>query len=294
MQAWTTLKLLEWTAEYFEKKGVPNARLDAELLLAACLGCERIDLYTQHNKPVQLKELDQFRPLVERRATREPLQYILGHTEFHGHHIQLNSEVLIPRPETELLVEKAIEVVETDGNNMAEFGILDLGTGSACIAIALAKHIEDAHVTATDRSAPALATAQTNIRAHELEQQIELFKADLFPEFLGKGAEHPYFLVVSNPPYVPTAELDQLQPEVSQYEPRAALDGGEDGLELYRRIATGLKTWLAPAGSFVGEIGDGQADTVRQLFEKQDWCEKVEIVQDLNERPRIVIAKRRP
>lgn len=293
MQAWTVLKLLEWTTEFFEKKGVPSPRLDAELLLSDCLGCQRLDLYTGHDKAVPLEDLDRFRPMVERRANREPLQYIMGYTEFYGHRIHVNPDVLIPRPETELLVEQVIELGHDKDSKGESWGLLELGVGSGCIAVALAKQLKKLSITATDQSAAALATAQANVNFHKLHEQIELFEADLFPQFLGEGAKFPYPVIISNPPYVPREQLAGLQPEVSQYEPHVALDGGEDGLAVYRRIAGGLEKWLAPGGTFLGEIGDDQEEAVAALFRAQDWCENVEVKTDLNQRPRIVIAKRR-
>lgn len=292
MQAWTILKLLEWTADFFEKKGVPNPRLDAELLLAECLGCQRIDLYTSFSKPVELDELDRFRPWVERRANREPLQYILGYTEFYGHRIHVNREVLIPRPETECLVDEVLQVgaaYEADGT---QWGLLELGVGSGCIAVALAKQLKKLSITATEQSPTALITAQGNVNFHKLRERIELFKADLFPEFLGEGAKFPYPVIVSNPPYIPSDQLPTLQPEVSQFEPEMALDGGSDGLDVYRRIAEGLEQWLAPAGTFIGEIGEDQSKAIQNLFETQAWCDTVDIKCDLNKNPRIVVAKR--
>ncbi len=283
-ESWTPLKLIEWTTQHFEKKGIPNPRLDAEWLLASCLQCERIELYTYYNKPVQAQELKQFRALVERRAQREPLQYIMGETEFYGLPIKTAPDVLIPRPETELLVEEALKTSPGE--------TLDIGTGSGCIAVALAKNLTDAAIVATDLNAAALELARENAKLNDVADRIEFAEADLFP---GKGAASsaPTFsLIVSNPPYIPTPELDELQLEVRDWEPRTALDGGEAGLEVYRRIADGLAAVLADGGYFIGEIGNDQEAVIRDLFEAQKWCSSVVIKKDLAGHPRIVIAKR--
>jgi release factor glutamine methyltransferase len=301
METWTTLKLIEWTATHFKKKGIPSPRLDAEYLLASCIGCKRIDLYTQFNKPIQQAELDRFRKTVERRAKREPLQYILGDTEFYGLPIKVSSDVLIPRPETELLVEETISV---GAGLKSTPTILDIGTGSGCIAIALAKNIPEAQITATDQSATILSLARENAQLNNVADQIEFVEADLFPNSVGAGPRAcPFNIIVSNPPYIPSVELDQLQEEVRDWEPRSALDGGADGLDIYRRIVTGLADYLVPDGFFIGEIGNDQEAAIRELFEGQArlangesrraWCESVEIKKDLAGHPRIVIAKRR-
>jgi release factor glutamine methyltransferase len=289
---WTSLKLIQWTEAHFKKKGIPNPRLDAEYLLADCLDINRIDLYTQFNKPIQKTELACFRKSVERRAKREPLQYILGYTEFYGLPIKVTPDVLIPRPETELLVEEAIKV--EGQKSKVESHILDIGTGSGCIAIALAKNLPDIKITATDRSAVALSIARENARLNNVVERIEFVEADLFPSGRGAASSAPtYSLIVSNPPYIKAAELDQLQEEVRDWEPRFALDGGTDGLDVYRRIACDIVAYLTPGGIFIGEIGHDQEGAIQELFREQAWCESVEVKKDLAGHPRIVIAKNR-
>jgi len=235
------------------------------------------------------------------------LQYIVGEAEFYGHRIKVTPDVLIPRPETELLVELTLELLAAGGastvwtvrvpdaarqlrSDRTRQEILDIGTGSGCIAIALAKHLDTIHVTATERSAPALAVAAENVRAHELVDRITLLEADLLPSDVPQAFD----VVVSNPPYIARAELDGLQPEVSQFEPRFALDGGPDGLDHYRRLATSLPKVLAPGGTFVGEIGDTQAAQLREIFVAQEWCTDITIKQDLAGKDRILIAQSRP
>ena len=177
--AWTPLKLIQWTAEFFEKKGIPNPRLDAELLLAHVLRCKRIDLYTGHEKRIAEKDLAKYKDLIRRRAAREPLQYIIGETEFWGLKIKVTPDVLIPRPETELLVEEAIPVMGERAGVRGQ--ILDIGTGSGCIAIALAKNLPGTKIVATDISKEALSLARENAELNGVVDRIEFVLADIAP-----------------------------------------------------------------------------------------------------------------
>lgn len=272
-ESWTTLKLIRWTTEYFEKKGIPNPRLDAELLLAHALKCQRIDLYIQHEKMISEKDLAKFRSLVERRAKREPLQYILGETDFWGLKIKVTPDVLIPRPETELLVEEAIKavssdkcLVSSDKGNLPSFTkhytlnttpcILDIGTGSGCIAIALAKNIPNAQVIATDISKEALALAKENIATHGLAGQIKTILADIAPWRVFETEGRKFDLIISNPPYIPSGQIPSLQAEVRDYEPRMALDGGTDGLKYIRQILMEAPKLLKRSAHLLFEIGE--------------------------------------
>ncbi|MDO8462572.1 MAG: peptide chain release factor N(5)-glutamine methyltransferase [Deltaproteobacteria bacterium] len=243
-QDWTILSLLQWTTSFFEKKEIPNPRLDAELLLASVLGLKRIDLYTGHDKKIPEEKLAPFKELIQRRAQREPLQYILGETEFWGLKIQVDRSVLIPRPETELLVEEALKT--------SSVNILDIGTGSGCISIALAKNLPQAKITATDISPEALTLARRNAKNNGVEAQIEFIKADLFPE------PSLYDLIVSNPPYIADSEWPTLQAEVRDYEPRGALIAGPTGIEVYQRIFKEASRYLKKPGTLLLEIGEGQ------------------------------------
>lgn len=281
---WNTLKLIRWTAEYFRKKGIPNPRLDAELLLARVLKCPRIDLYTQYEKRVPEKNRIQFRSYVERRAKREPLQYILGETEFWGLKIKVTPDVLIPRPETELLVEEALRIVGAgpracpDGpdtriqgqtrqgqpQRVAPTKILEIGTGSGCIAIALAKNIPGAKIIATDISKEALALAQENIKNHGLQDHIKTILADIAPWKSLEAEEHKFDLILSNPPYIPSHEIPTLQEEVGQFEPKTALDGGENGQKIIQKILEEAPAFLAKKAYLLLEIGEEQSTSLPQ------------------------------
>lgn len=267
---WTPLKLIQWTTGHFEKKNIPNPRLDAELLLAHVLQCPRIDLYTGYEKIVSEKDLATFKALIERRAKREPLQYMIGETEFWGLKIKVTPDVLIPRPETELLVEEALKNVgagfsRPGRENRAPTGIqiLDIGTGSGCIAIALAKNLPDAKIVATDISREALAIARENAEVHGVADRIEFVLADIAPWRAFQAEDRKFDLILSNPPYIPTAEFPELQPEVRDFEPRKALDGGPEGLEVIDRILDEAPAFLKPKGHLLLEIGEGQGEKLR-------------------------------
>ncbi len=284
-ESWTSLKLIEWTSGYFEKKGIPNPRLDAELLLAHTLKCPRIDLYTNHEKRVSEKDLARFKELTLRRAKREPLQYIIGETEFWGLKFKVTPEVLIPRPETELLVEEALKSAPPVP------WILDIGTGSGCVAVAFAKKLPEAHVVATDISREALAIARGNAEAHKIGHCIEFILADIAPWRTFQSEGRTFDLIVSNPPYIPSGEFPTLQPEVRDFEPRKALNGGPDGLDLIRRILQETPSFLKPGGTLLLEIGENQGEAVRLLAGEINGLQPKEVRKDLSGRDRILVCK---
>lgn len=254
-ESWTVLKLLRWTAEYFNGRGIDSARLDAELLLADTLGLDRVGLYLNFERPLQADELAVYREQVRRRAGREPLAYILGRTEFWSLPLRVTPAVLIPRPDTELLVEQALARVAGAAR------VLDVGTGSGALAIALAHERPECAVTAIDLSAAALAVAADNARANGVAERIDFAEGDLAVLPMG-----PFDLVVANPPYIPHGDLAALMPDVRDFEPRLALDGGADGLDAYRALAGQARRVLAAAGWLLVEVGIGQAAAVQQLF----------------------------
>ena len=253
-ETWTVLKVLNWTKGYLAEKGVENARLEAEWLLCAITGMDRVGLYVNFEKPLTDAELAAYRALVARRAKREPLQYLLGSQEFYGLDFLVSPAVLIPRHDTEVLVEEALRRAPAAGS------ILDIGVGSGCIAVVLAKALPEADVRGVEKSSEALALAQKNIERHAV--RVTLFEGSLFEPFTGQRFD----LVVSNPPYIPTADLADLQPEVREYEPIAALDGGADGLDYYRTIVPAAPEHLAPGGWLLVEVGFGQAEAVQGMF----------------------------
>jgi release factor glutamine methyltransferase len=252
---WTVIRVLQWTAEHLRQKGVDNGRLDAELLLAETLGLDRVGLYLNYDKPLQVEELSRYREQVKRRASREPLQYILGSCEFWSLSLQVTPAVLIPRPDTEVLVEEALKHISKSGS------LLDVGTGSGAIALALASELPESTIVGLDRSAAALQIARQNRDALGLQERVELLEGDLFDLPEGK-----WQLIVSNPPYIPSGELAGLMPEVGQHEPATALDGGADGLDCYRALCRQAQSKLQPGGWLLVEVGIDQAEAVKQLF----------------------------
>lgn len=255
-ETWTIRRVLDWTKGYLTEKGVENARLETEWLLSAALGLDRVGIYVNFDKPLNQEELALCRGLVARRAKREPLQYILGTQEFCGLDFAVTPAVLIPRHDTEVLVEEALRRAPHAST------VLDIGVGSGCIAVALAKQLPDAQVWGVEQSPEAIALAQRNVERHGV--RVTLFEGSLFEPF----ADQRFDLIVSNPPYIPTTDLETLQPEVQEYEPRAALDGGADGLDFYRIIVPAAPEHLNPGGWLMVELGLGQAEAVLVMFSR--------------------------
>lgn len=254
-ETWTVLKLLRWTAEYFSGKGIENGRLDAELLLAHMLGLDRVGVYLNYDRPLQSEELAAYRKLVERRAKREPLAYILQECEFWSLPLLVTPAVLIPRPETEVLVEEALKRLPHHGR------VLDIGLGSGAIAVALAHERSDARVEGIDMSAAALAVAQKNAATNGVTERCAFRLGDLYA--LDGG---PYHVIVSNPPYIAQGEMAGLMPEVRDFEPHLALVAGADGLDCYRALIPSAREQLHAGGWLLVEVGAGQSAAVHEFF----------------------------
>jgi release factor glutamine methyltransferase len=281
----TVLEGIQKSAEFLAKKGVEPPRLQAELLLAHILKLPRMKLYLNFERALAPAEVDGLRELVKRRGQREPLQHITGSTSFCGLEIAVNRNVLVPRPETELLAEAGWNFLSTINSPLST--ALDFGTGSGCLAIALAAKCPNAKVFTLDVSADALILARQNAVSNKVGDRIEFLQSDRFtalPETIR------FDLIISNPPYIPNVEIESLEPEVRDHDPRAALDGGADGLDFYRFLATEARKFLKTGGKIMLEFGDGQADAIKKLFENQNWV--VEAIQpDYNQRQRILIAR---
>jgi release factor glutamine methyltransferase len=275
-ETWTVLKILQWTADYLSQKGVESGRRDAELLLCSTLDLDRVGLYLNYDRPLSPAELGVFREQVGRRARREPLQHILGRAEFWSLPFRVTPAVLIPRADTEVLVEEALKRLA------GPCSILDVGTGSGAIAIALAHELPAAVVTAVDISAEALAVAAENARANSVEGRVVFHQVDL-----GALPGGPYDLIVANPPYIPEGEIPELMPEVRVFEPHLALNGGGDGLECYRRLLPAAATCLKPGGWLLLEVGCGQAPQVLDLL-RQSGFDQCFTARDLAKIERVV------
>ena len=274
-----------WSADYLKTHGVPSARLDAEYLLAHVLGMGRLEMYLQHERPLTTRELDDFRPLLKRRAKREPLQYVLGRQAFRNLDLEVRPGVLIPRPETEGLVEEVLTWAQARGR--ADLVGLDLGTGSGAIALALLAEGPFERFVGTDVSPAALEVAAGNRDALGMEERLELRAGGYFEPV---RAGERFDLIVSNPPYVAEAARQGLAPEVVDWEPAEALFGGPDGLAVIRAIVRGASAALGPEGLLALEVGAGQASAVAALLEARGDYRDVEIRRDLAGKERVVMA----
>lgn len=280
----TVLEIIQRSAPFLEQKGVESPRLQIELMLAQVLKMPRLKLYLNFDRALGEPELVALREMVKRRAAREPLQHILGSTSFCGQEIKSSRAALVPRPETELLAERAWQFLST--LNSQPLTVLDFGTGTGCIAIAIAKNAPHAQIHALEISGEALALAKENASANALAERITFHQGDGFAA-VPQGMT--FDLIVSNPPYIASAEIATLEPEVRDFDPRLALDGGGDGLDFYRRLACEAAPYLRQGGRLMVEFGDGQADELKKIFSAEKWVVD-EIVADYSARPRILMA----
>lgn len=285
-ESWTILELLNWSSDYLEKKGIENSRRNVEELLCLTLKCKRLDLYLKFETLLKPEELTSYREFFKRRVNREPLQYILGETDFYNSKIKLNKNVLIPRPETEVLVEKVLEKI--DFLNLETVRILDIGTGSGCIAIALALEVPDSKVLGIDLSEDAVSLANENAVLNEVPNA----------KFIQRNAlDTPrkieiFDIIVSNPPYIESKEIANLMPEIKDFEPILALDGGGvDGFDFFRKVIPNCFLLLKNGGIVFFEVGHNQARTIKEMLLQNGFSE-VEIFKDYSGIERIVSAKK--
>jgi len=280
----TVLEVISKSSEFLAKKGVDSARLQTELLLAHVLQLPRMKLYLNFERKLTEPELDSLRKLVQRRGQREPLQHLVGSTSFCGLEMIVNRHVLVPRPETELLAEAGWTFLATIKDHPSS--ALDFGTGSGCIAIALAAKCPAARVVALELLANALSIAKQNASIHRVSERIEFRHGD---GFAALKPDEGFDLIVSNPPYIASAEIETLQPEVRDHDPRGALDGGADGLDFYRHLAAEAGAFLKSGGKIMLEFGEGQADAISAILVEGKW--QIEAVQpDYTKRLRFLIA----
>ncbi len=284
---WRVVDLLDWTVQYFERNAIPNPRLDAEVLLGHLLGKSRLQLYLDFEMPVFQEHLTPFRELIKKRIDRTPISYLTNRKEFMSLEFYVDERVLIPRPETEQLVETVL-TAQTDKPQR----LLELGTGSGVIATVLAVHQPEWDITATDLSEDALVVAQKNAETHNCAAQIKFLSGDLFEPIkaIDPNGETHFDWIVCNPPYVTKTEWDRLSPDVRDYEPEIALFAGNDGFAVIRRLIAEAPEYLAPNGKLSLEIGDTQADAVRTLVNAESAYCSCELIKDYAEKERIVLA----
>jgi release factor glutamine methyltransferase len=303
--SWTARRTLAWIAEDLAARGVQTPRLDGELLVARALSCDRLRLYMDLDRPLAPDELERIRGLVARRRRREPVAYILGQREFFGRPFEVTPAVLIPRPDTETLVERALALIEPQ----AAIRGLDLATGSGAIAISITAERPGISFDITDISEAALQVAERNAKTHEVLGRLAFYLGDLFsalhhpwrgPDAVTatslqseklKTRAQGYDLITCNPPYIASGQWKTLPPEITQYEPPAALLGGEDGLTFYRRICDQMAEWVIQGGTVLLEVGDGQAAAVSSLLKNTGRFQTIRTHQDLRMVERVVEAK---
>lgn len=283
---WTILKMLEWTTQYFQSHKLESARREAELLLGHCLKMERIMLYARFDYPMEPAELERYRELVKRRARREPMAYITGSRGFWSLELKTDPRALIPRPDTETLIEAALKRVEPS----SQATIVDVGTGTGAIALALASEREHVRVLATDISPDALELAKENAAALSLDERVSFAQGDLL-EGLGDFLPPKVEMIVSNPPYIGEGERDELMADVRDYEPALALFAPEDGFAILRALAHQAYDRLAIGGHLLCEIGYKQGPQTQAHFEAVGFKE-VQIIKDLNGHDRVVVGTR--
>jgi release factor glutamine methyltransferase len=284
---WTILKTLQWTADYFKRRGIENGRPTAEVLLAHCLQCKRIDLYLRYDQPLQADELTRFKKMIQRRGQREPDAYIIGQKEFWSLAFRVTPAVLIPRPETECLVEAALERCSSQD----AIQVLELGTGSGAISIVLAHERVNWRIWASDISSEALAVARENARRLLGAEKIEFIRGSWFEPF--ESQKGCFDLVIANPPYVPANDLAGLEPEVRRFEPNAALDGGAEGLDHLRHIIQTAPDYLKPSGWLILEMGYDQGRAVEALGRRRGVYQSIEVAKDYSGLDRVALFQRK-
>ncbi len=283
---WTVRDLMKTAIEYLREKGFDEARLTVELLLSYALHLQRIELYINYDRPVDAKELHYFRSLFERRLRHEPVQYIIQSAFFMGLQFDVDSRVLIPRPETETLVEEAL--FECKNRREEKLTVLDIGTGCGNIAISIAKYCTNTHITAVDKSPEAITVAKNNAQRHGVHDRIDFLEYDIFDtSFISQLSK--YDLILSNPPYIPVDEWETLQAEVRRYEPKHALTDNGDGLSFYKQIVEIANTKLKAGGVLIVEVGYNQFSKVEFFFKTKGFY-NISVIYDLQRIPRVVKA----
>lgn len=282
---WTISSLLNWTIKYFESKGIQSARLDAEVLLSHVLGQKRIYLYVHFDEPMEQKELAKFREYVAKRARREPVAYIIGEREFMGLNFKVTKDTLIPRPDTEILVENVITKIDEVYGREYSCKIADIGTGSGAIILSLLHNLSKAQGATVDISEKALNVAKQNAELLHVKERCEFLQGDLFEPL----AKQSFDVIVSNPPYIPKADMQGLDVDVKDYEPLSALTDDGDGLSFYRRLLSEGKLYLKEHGLIALEVGIHQAALVKEMAIANGWL-NVEIIKDYAGIDRVVLA----
>ena len=283
---WTIQRLLAWTTDFFRERGIESPRLDAEVLLSALLGRDRMYLYVHFDEPLEPEELARFRGYVKERAAHVPLAYVLGQREFMGLDFRVTRDTLIPRPDTEILAQCAVDFLRARLEAGATATIADIGTGTGAIALSTLHYTEGTRADAVDISPAAAAVARENAEMLGLTERIDIHVGDLLAPLAGRR----YDMILSNPPYIPTADIAGLMPEVRSYEPHLALDGGTDGLNIYRRLMADAPALLNEGGAIAVEVGIDEAAAVAALAMAHSRIVRTETLKDLGGIERVVVG----
>jgi release factor glutamine methyltransferase len=284
-EPWTIKRLLDWTANFLTQKGMETPLLDTQVLLSHALGCKKIELYTRHDEIVPEANRQAFRDLIRRRIEGCPVAYLVGRKEFFSLELEVGPAVLIPRPDTETVVDECLRLAK----GMAEPEVLDIGTGSGCLAVAVAKQHRTARITAIDISTAALEVAARNANRHDVGNRIRFLQGDVYAPL---AADERFDFILSNPPYIRRGDIARLMPGVRDYEPHVALDGGEDGFAVFDRIVAGAMNRLKPGGHVIVEIGTAQEGPGRERLERITGLELARTVYDGSGHPRVLRARR--
>lgn len=290
-ETWTTRRLLHWTTEFFTRKSLDSPRLCAELLLAHVIGCERMRLYMETERPATPEELTMLRGLVERAARHEPIQYLLGEAWFYTRPFTVTPAVLIPRPATERIIEEVLQIARAGPQQEAAMTVIDIGTGSGILAITLAAVLPAARLIATDLSPDALAVARGNASRHGVSNRIEFIEGSLLEPLAGRIPPIRADVLVSNPPYISDSEWEDVAPNVRDYEPASALRAGADGLDFLRPLIAEAHHFINPGGRLLLEIAASQEGAVRALAAANPALSGVCVLRDYEDLPRVLSAK---
>lgn len=294
--SWTPTKLVQWITNYLKEKNLPPShRLEAELIVSHALNIRRLDIYLNYDKPCSPEELSEIKALLKRRVKREPLAYILGYWEFWTLRLQIGPGVLIPRQDTETVIETTLNYLKNRNEVTPTIAILELGAGSGAIPLALCMERKGLSIVSVEKSDKAIAYARANIESYRKkirsdDNDIKLVRGDLFHAI---GKRKQFDLIISNPPYITSPSIDSLQPEVARWEPEEALDGGADGLAFYRYLKETAPSLLTENGFLIVEHGFEQAKSLRVLFSEEPRLEFVEQRKDLNGNDRVIVLKRK-
>lgn len=289
----TIRNILKWAIKTLKRSDIESPEINGDTLLAYVLSCDRTRIYTNLDDVIDGADIYKYKELIYKRTIHVPLQYITGRVEFMSLDFVVDERVLIPRPETEILVETVLDKAKGKDSLHNSLIIMEIGTGSGNIAVSLAKNLSNAEIYTNDTSQEALLVAETNVKRHNVTDKIHLLHGDFFGSFNNSVEKEHVDFIVSNPPYVTESEWNNLEPEVREHEPWRALVGGEDGLQYYRRIINGATNWLRSGGYLVIEIGETQASAIIKLMQNEEHYGNIEIINDLQGKERIISARRK-